>query len=164
MSDIQEASATEADEVEVLETIADDEAAEQLAEEVAEEVRDEAEDEVDPEDVVDELEDREREELPVEDADPEDRDDEIETLLELAEGLAERETELDMLVEAGLLIELETEMEAAIDDDEEGAVMVPLTFLGSEKPSVSPDDRYSATLFHCPQFWALFPGQGLEQY
>jgi hypothetical protein len=128
MSDIQEASATEAEEVEVLETIADNEA----PEEVAEDVCDEAEDEVEPEDEVDETVDREEAELPMEDVDTEDRADETVTVLELAEGLAERETELDMLVEAGLLIELETDMEAAIDDEEEGAMTVPLTFLGSE--------------------------------
>jgi len=93
-----------------------------------------------------------------------DRDTELET--EDDKELAGRETELKTLSETERDVELEIELVADVEVDagaeEDGVTMTPLTFLGIAICPV-PEDRYKATLFQRPQFWAVFPGQGLAQ-
>lgn len=82
-----------------------------------------------------------------------------------AEDDTDREVESDTDKELTLEEELDDRAEEEDDDeaiDEEGVTTTPFTFRGMLR-APSPVDRYSAILFHCPQFWPALLGHGLEQ-
>jgi hypothetical protein len=94
----------------------------------------------------------------------------VEEILEVAEaevelgGTTDREVDDDEDDDDEAL-DPEMEVETRDDDggiEDEGVTITPLTFRGILR-FPSPVDRYNATLFHWPQFWAELPGQALEQ-
>jgi hypothetical protein len=131
---------------------ADDDAAAD-AEDEAEDERDTDELELDDEGIDDDVDTRMLE--LVTDAEDEvaeeDRDTELVTLA-LIELVAMALAELERSEDTEELIEADREVEDEVDVDagteEEGATMVPFTFLGIANAPASPVDRYKATLFH----------------
>jgi hypothetical protein len=133
---------------------ADDDAAAD-AEDEADDARDMDEIELDDEGIDDDVDTRMLELVTdaVDEVAEEDRETELVTfvLLEMvAMALAlaelERDKETEGLIEADR--EAEDEVEVDAGTDEEGATIVPFTFLGIAKAPPSPVDRYKATLFH----------------
>jgi hypothetical protein len=86
-----------------------------------------------------------------------DRDAELETVaLTEPVGLilieVEREEDAEELIETDRQAEDEFDVDDDTEDEDEGVPITPLTFLGIVKDPASLEDRYRATLFHCPQF------------